>query len=69
MDGFLTLKFSSQEDGVRKNHWARIYGLRLGAEWPVRLAKFSPYENNLQPSEVIARGWEGGQASAGDHPR
>jgi predicted ATPase len=42
------------------NQWARLYGLRFFREQngQVRVAKFSPDENNLQPSEVIARGWE-----------
>jgi predicted ATPase len=42
------------------NQWARHCGLRFFREQngQVRLAKFSPDENNLQPSEVIARGWE-----------
>jgi AAA15 family ATPase/GTPase len=42
------------------NQWARLYGLRFFREQnsQVRTAKFSPDETNLQPSEVIARGWE-----------
>jgi predicted ATPase len=42
------------------NQWARRYGSRFFREQngQVRLAKFSPEESSLQPSEVIARGWE-----------
>ncbi len=42
------------------NQWARLYGLRFFREQngQARVAKFSSAENNLQPSEVIARGWE-----------
>jgi predicted ATPase len=42
------------------NQWARPYGLRFFREenGQVRVAKFSPDENNLLPSELIARGWE-----------
>ncbi len=42
------------------NQWARVYGLRFFREQngQVRTAKFMPDESNLQPSEVIARGWE-----------
>ena len=42
------------------DQWARLYGLRFFREQngQVRVAKFSPDGNNLQPSELIARGWE-----------
>ena len=42
------------------NQWARLYGLRLFLEQngQARTAKFMPDGSNLQPSEVIARGWE-----------
>jgi predicted ATPase len=42
------------------NQWAALYGLRFFREQngQARTAKFLPEENNLQPSEVIARGWE-----------
>jgi predicted ATPase len=42
------------------NQWASLYGLRFFREQngQVRTAKFLPDETNLQPSEVIARGWE-----------
>ena len=42
------------------NQWARLYGLRFFREQngQSRVAKFSLDENDLQPSEVIARGWE-----------
>ncbi len=42
------------------NQWARDYGLRFFREQNghVRALKFSSDENNLQPSEVVARGWE-----------
>jgi hypothetical protein len=49
------------------NQWARLYGLRFFREQngQVRVSKFSPDQNDLEPSEVIARGWE---AIAGDRP-
>ncbi len=42
------------------NQWASLYGLRFFREenGQVRVAKFSPDENKLRPSEVVARGWE-----------
>lgn len=42
------------------NQWAKLYGLRFFREQngQVRAAKFLSDESNLQPSEVIARGWE-----------
>ena len=42
------------------NQWARLYGLRFLREQngQVRTVPFQPDETNLQPSEVIARGWE-----------
>jgi len=42
------------------NHWARSYGLRFFREQngQVRTTKFQPDEIDLQPSELIARGWE-----------
>lgn len=42
------------------NQWAKLYGLRFFREQNghVRTAKFLPDETNLQPSELIARGWE-----------
>ncbi len=42
------------------NQWARLYGLRFFREQngQARTAKFLPDGANLQPSEVIARGWE-----------
>jgi AAA15 family ATPase/GTPase len=42
------------------DQWARHYGLRFFRvqNGQVRVAKFPPDEKNLQPSEVIARGWE-----------
>ena len=42
------------------NQWANLYGLRFFREQngQVRVAKFSSTENNLEPSEVMARGWE-----------
>lgn len=42
------------------NQWAKLYGLRFFREQngQVRAAKFLPDESDLQPSEVIARGWE-----------
>ena len=42
------------------NHWARLYGLRFFREQngQVRVTQFAPAEQNLPPSEVIARGWE-----------
>ncbi len=42
------------------NQWAVRYGLRFFREenGQVRAAKFSTEDNGLQPSEVIARGWD-----------
>jgi len=42
------------------NQWAKTYGLRLSRErnGQVRAEKFSPDDPGLEPSEVIARGWE-----------
>jgi AAA15 family ATPase/GTPase len=42
------------------NQWSRFYGLRFFREHngQVRTAKFAPDESGLQPSEMIARGWE-----------
>jgi ATPase subunit of ABC transporter with duplicated ATPase domains len=42
------------------DHWAKEYGLRLSRELngQVRAMKFSSAGDNLQPSELIARGWE-----------
>lgn len=42
------------------NQWAKSYGLRLYRErnGQVRSDRFSPDDKSLQPSEVIARGWE-----------
>lgn len=54
------------------NQWASLYGLQFFREQNghARVTKFAPHETNLQPSEVIARGWEvGGQAIAGDRSR
>lgn len=42
------------------NQWAKTYGLRFCRErnGQVRANRFSPDDTSLQPSEVIARGWE-----------
>lgn len=42
------------------NQWARLYGLRFFREQngQARVKNFSANEDELQPSEVIARGWE-----------
>jgi predicted ATPase len=42
------------------NQWATLYGLRFFREQngQIRAAKFLSEETNLQPSELIARGWE-----------
>ena len=42
------------------NQWARLHGLRFFREQngQARTERFSSEETNLQPSEVIARGWE-----------
>jgi predicted ATPase len=42
------------------NQWAKLYGLRFFREQngQTRVAEFLSDETNLQPSEVIARGWE-----------
>jgi predicted ATPase len=42
------------------NQWARFYGLRFFREQngQARTARFMADESNLNPSEVIARGWE-----------
>jgi predicted ATPase len=43
------------------NQWAAKYGLRFFREdnGHVRVEKFKPGQENLPPSEMIARGWEG----------
>jgi predicted ATPase len=43
------------------NMWAHEYGMRMFREngGPVRIEKYkTDYDDLLQPSEVVARGWE-----------